>query len=240
LQAFFGLFILAVFEKIQAQIINKNNMENTTKNVAINTSAKPVQNVPANVLKNAPTNASKNPQELHDEFVRLGGFRFKLKNKMLLILPDIYASGIWKKYAGSIVEYAGRYGDIAKTSVIKRLRLEENLVDKPCLRATIGKVGIHKVAMVAKITTPETDSAMAENVLNMSKVAIQILSKELRMENSQSQNNQNLELQLSQNPQEPSESPKLQNPLCNAVPTIKKIELDEESTFLFLKLKAKT
>lgn len=65
-------------------------------------------------------------QQLHYEFVRLGGMRFKLKNRMIAILPEIYASAIWKKYAGSIIEYAGKYGDIAKTTVIKRLRLEEN------------------------------------------------------------------------------------------------------------------
>lgn len=139
--------------------------------------------------------------------------RLKLKNKMLAILPQIYESGIWKKYAGSIVEYAGKYGDMAQTTVRKRLRLEENLKDKPFLKAAIAKIGVHKVAMVAKIATPETDQALAERVLNMSKMAVQSLSKELRAG---------------------------QNSLpCKAVAITKKIEMDEESTFIFLKLKAK-
>jgi hypothetical protein len=156
--------------------------------------------------------------------------RFKLKNKMLAILPEIYESGIWKKYAGSIVEYAGKYGDISKTTVIKRLRLEENLKDKPCLKASIEKVGIHKVAMVAKITTPETDKAMAENLLNMSKIAVQSLSKELRSEKRGGED-VHTDAQLSFVDDEPS--------LCKAVALTKKMEMDEESTFLFLKLKAK-
>lgn len=148
----------------------------------------------------------RNAQELHYEFVKLGSQRHALKNRLLYILPDIYESGVWKKYAGSIVEYAGKFGDIARTTVLKRLRLEENLENKPFLRAAIEKVGVHKVAMVAKIATPETDKALAEDVLNMSKMAVQSLSKELR---------------------------------TGAVAITKKIELDEETTFLFMKLKAK-
>jgi hypothetical protein len=156
-----------------------------------------------------------NAQKLHQEFIRLGSMRHKLKNRMLAILPEIYKSGIYKKYSGSIVEYAGKFGDIAKTTVIKRLRLEKNLEDKPFLKAVIEKVGVHKVALVAKIATSETDKIFAEKVENMSRVAVQSLSKELRAgENGYGQ-------------------------LCHAVPRTAKIELDEESTFLLMKLKAK-
>ena len=153
-------------------------------------------------------------QKLHHEFVRLGSMRFRLKNKMLAILPEIFTSGIWKKYAGRIEEYAGKYGDISNSTVKKRLRLEENLSDKPFLKAAIATIGVHKVAMVAKITTPEMDKAMADKLCNMSKIAVQSLSKELRAGQNQSS-------------------------LCSAVPLTKKIELDENSTFLFLKLKKK-
>ena len=154
-------------------------------------------------------------QKLHQEFVQLGGMRHKLKNRMLAILPEIYKSGIYKKYAGSIVEYAGKFGDIAGTTVIKRLRLEKNLENKPCLKAAIEKVGVHKVALVAKIATAETDKSFAENISNMSRVAVQSLSKELRAAQAS-------------RPQ-----------ICRAVPRTTKIELDEESTFLLMKLKAK-
>ncbi len=101
----------------------------------------------------------KDAQQLHYEFVKFGRMRHSLKNKMLAMLPDIYKSGIWKKHAGSIVEYCGKYGDIARTTVVKRLRLEENLIDKPFLRAAIEHVVVHKVAMVAKVATAETDKS---------------------------------------------------------------------------------
>lgn len=178
---------------------------------------------PSTQISRASSLASSTAQQLHHEFVRLGSLRLKLKNKMLAILPEIYESGIWKKYAGSIVEYAGKFGDIAKTTVIKRLRLEENLEGLPCLKAAIEKIGIHKVAMVAKITTSEMDEAMAEKLLDMSKMAVQSLSKELRAEQIDSYDSA---VQKSAT-------------FCKAIPLTKKIELDENSTFLFLKLKKK-
>jgi hypothetical protein len=156
-----------------------------------------------------------NPQKLHHRFVQLGRNRLRLKNEMLLILPEIYRTGIYKKYTNSIVEYAGKFGDIGRSTVIKRLRLEKNLIGKPHLKEAIKEAGIHKVAMVAKIADNENEKLFAEKVKNMSKPAIQMLSKEIRGHN-------------------------LQNPiLCQASATKIKLELDEESTFLFLKLKNK-
>jgi len=161
------------------------------------------------------TNQNLSPKLLHKQFVQLGSRRHKLKNEMLAILPAIYKSRIYKKYASSIVEYAGKYGDISRSTVLKRLRLEDKLSTKPHLKAAIKEVGIHKVAMVASIATPETDALFADKVRNMSKSAVQTLSKELRSKSS------NI-----------SEESK-----CTAVPQTIKIELDEEMTFLFLKLK---
>lgn len=204
------------------------------------------------------------PQSIHHEFVRLGSMRLKLKNKMLAILPEIYKSGIWKKYAGTIGEYAGKFGEIAGTTVEKRLRLEVNLKNKPCLQAVIEKVGVHKVAMVAKTTTPETDQLMAEKLCNMSKMAVQSLSKELRANQSRDRQNRDCaervsEMQLSlggsnfSGPRFCFNDDNLTNhgldfsdqnsanssSPCQAIPLTKKIELDENSTFLFLKLKQK-
>ena len=177
-------------------------------------------------------------QKLHNEFIKLGGMRHKLKNRMLAILPEIYKSGIYKKYAGSIVEYAGKFGDIAKTTVIKRLRLEKNLEDKPCLKATIEKIGVHKVALVAKIATAETDKAFAENISNMSRLAVQSLSKELRVKEAYQKSGEQFRYQMNFNDSQVC-SNKNQAQFCHAIPRTTKIELDEESTFLFMKLKTK-
>ncbi|MFH1284342.1 MAG: HNH endonuclease signature motif containing protein [Candidatus Peregrinibacteria bacterium] len=153
-------------------------------------------------------------QKLHLEFVKLGMMKRKLTNRMLLILPEIYESRIYKKYASSIVEYAGKFGGISKTAVEKRLRLEKYLENKPVLKAAICEVGIHKVSLIATLATPETEEIFADKVKNMSKSAIQTLSKELRMKESLT----NIEP-------------------CQAKAEKIVLELDEEMTFMFLKLK---
>ena len=152
-------------------------------------------------------------KNLHLEFVRLGRERRGLLNRMLLILPEIYESGIWKKYASDIYEYAGRYGGIGRSSVEKRLRLERHLDGKPCLKAAIEKVGVGKVALVASLASSTNEKMFADKALNMSKSALQTLSKELRGSEGI-------------------------NP-CKAVAQTITIELDEEMTFQFLKFKKK-
>ena len=48
----------------------------------------------------------KNANEIHKEFVRLGRNRRRLTNKLLMLLPEIFESGIYKEKGGtSIVEF---------------------------------------------------------------------------------------------------------------------------------------
>ena len=113
----------------------------------------------------------------HEEFVKLGKEKRQLTYKLLNLLPEIYESGIWKKYAKDIYEYAGRYGGIGRSSVEKRLSLEKHLENKPQLKSAIEKVGIHKVALMATIVTPTNEKMLADKALNMSNSALQTLSK---------------------------------------------------------------
>ncbi|MFH1533664.1 MAG: hypothetical protein ABID64_01925 [Nitrospirota bacterium] len=121
-----------------------------------------------------------------------------------------------KKYATSIFEYAAKFGGLSRSAVETRLRLEPNLADKPHLKAAIKEVGVNKVAMIARLATPETDEIFADKIRHMSKPAVQTLSKELRKKENITDET-----------------------VCQAVPEKIKLELDEEMTFLFLKLKEK-
>ena len=91
----------------------------------------------------------KNPSALHKRFTQLGKQRHKLLHQLLAILPEIYESRIYKKYASSIFEYASKFGGIPRSSVEKRLRLEKHLENRPILKEAIEDVGVNKVAMVA-------------------------------------------------------------------------------------------
>ncbi len=141
---------------------------------------------------------------LHKQFIQLGREKNKIQYKLLNLIPEIFRTEIYKKYAKTIEGYAWRFAQIPESVVQKTLKLEKHLEDKPLLKAAISQVGIHKVAMLA--TIPEPDELLADKVLHMSKPAIQQLSKELRGK-----------------------------PVAQTIT----IQLDEEMTTLFLKLKKK-
>lgn len=155
---------------------------------------------------------SENKNLLHLEFIRLGRERHKITYKLLALLPKIYKSGIYQeKGFSSIFEYSFKLAGLSESLVKKALKLDEHLRDKPYLQKMIASQGIHKVALVAKIATPQTDSFFADKVENMSKNAIQELSKEIR------QKNEGIKFQKEN----------------------MKIEFDDEMEFLFLKIKNK-
>jgi hypothetical protein len=162
-------------------------------------------------------------KDLHKEFVILGRERNKITYKLLALLPEIEKQKIYKNHGcATIVEYAGKFAGLSKAVVLKALKLHENLKDKPFLQKAIETQGIHKVALIAKIATPETDKAFADKVENMSASAIQTLSKELRREDIKLTHSSDFVVKK-----------------CQAAPTKMTIELDPEMQFLFLKLKNK-
>ncbi|MBI5753967.1 hypothetical protein HZA40_02375 [Candidatus Peregrinibacteria bacterium] len=131
-------------------------------------------------------NSKQNNKDLHRIFVKLSFDIIKMKNKLISLLLEIYEQKIYKNYSClTIYEYAFKYAKLSKEVVDKAVRTLKHLENKPCLKGAIETQGIHKVALVATIATPETDAAWADKLKNMSKPAVQELSKEVRykMEN---------------------------------------------------------
>lgn len=120
-------------------------------------------------------------EDKHKQFVKLGRKRNQITYKLLALLPEIFKSEIYKKHGcATIEEYAGKFAGLSPGVVKKALGLEKKLEDNPFLQAAIETQGVHKVAIVASLATPETDKALADKVENMSKGALQQLSKEIR------------------------------------------------------------
>lgn len=120
---------------------------------------------------------------LHLQFVRFGKERHRVTYKLLALLPKIYENKIYhEKGFATIEEYAGKLAGLSKGVVQKTLRIVKHLENKPELQKMIKTQGIHKVAIVAKFATPETDSDFADKVEHMSKSGLQELSKEIRIE----------------------------------------------------------
>jgi hypothetical protein len=117
---------------------------------------------------------------LHQKFLQLAAEKNKITYKMVQLLPEIYKSGLYLKYAHTIQGYALRYGGIPESTVNKILKLDQRLSGKPLLKQAIATVGVHKVAMVANLVTKKNEALFVEKLQTMSSSAIQQMSKELR------------------------------------------------------------
>jgi len=116
--------------------------------------------------------------DLHQQFVQLGRSKQKIQYRLLALLPKILKSGIYLKYARTIEGYAWRFVQIPESVVKKALNFK--LEGLPHLQAAVATVGVHKVAMLAKVATPENEEMLVDKLKNMSKEAVQVLSKEMR------------------------------------------------------------
>lgn len=184
-------------------------------------------------------------KELHLKFRKLGYDRRKLTNELLALLPEIYARGIYKKYAATIVEYAGKFGGLSKGVVIKRLRLEKTLEGKPKLKSLIVSEGVHKVALVAGLATSNNEEMWADKVENMSKEALFELAKEVRYK--EKMRNEAVVDGLFEDVRGGGDEGEVKSEkrmvaesgsvLCLAAPQTMKITLEGDLLFLFLKLK---
>ncbi len=120
-------------------------------------------------------------KEIHHRFRGLGREHRAIINQLVAMLPEIDKREIYREHGcASIYEYAGKYGGLSYSVVQKALWVEEKLTDAPKLKEAIKTEGIHKVALFATLATKENDEALADKVRNMSKPALQELSKELR------------------------------------------------------------
>jgi hypothetical protein len=145
---------------------------------------------------------------LHQQFLILGRERNKVTYKLLALLPQIYKQKIYEKHGyATIYEYAGKLAGLSHSTVQKALNLEKKLENKPLLQKAIEKHGVHKVAIIANLATPKTEKMFVDKITNMSKPALQQLSKELR------------------------------GKITGKIQTSWQIEMDEEMMKTFLKLK---
>lgn len=118
---------------------------------------------------------------LHQEFISLNFQIIGMKNRLMSLLLKIYEQEIYKKHGCStIYEYAFKYAKLSKERVRKALRTLKNTENTPQIRAKIETCGLDKVALVAKLATPENQHIYAEHIENMSTPALQAFTKEIR------------------------------------------------------------
>ncbi len=173
---------------------------------------------------------------LHQEFRKLAFDINKMKNRLMMLLLEIYEKEIYKQHGCStIYEYGFKYAKLSKETIQLALRTLKNTEDKPLLREKIKTQGIYKVSMVAKLATAETDKLYAEHVENMSKPALAEFAKEMRSAEESMRFQEK-----SQTESDDGSQPKFYKKYhmkCHAVAPKMTIELDEEMQILFNQLK---
>jgi hypothetical protein len=105
---------------------------------------------------------------LHQQFLTLGRERHKITYKLLALLPQIYKEKVYEaKGFATIYEYAGKLAGLSHSTVEKALKLDEKLRDKPLLQKAIETQGVHKIAIIASLATPENEKMFADKVENI-------------------------------------------------------------------------
>jgi len=177
--------------------------------------------------------------ELHKKFSQLGHERNRLTYELLTLLPEINRLKVYEKYGyPSIITYAGVVGGLSENVVKKRLNLEKHLENLPALKETVAKQGIHKVAIIASLATPSTEKEWVNRVKNMNKNDLQELAREIRDKENERELGLFSTTATEAAPGTASEATPETAP-CQAIQPKLTIELDEETRFLFLKLKKK-
>lgn len=117
---------------------------------------------------------------LHSKFRQLAKEKNKITYRLLALLPKIYASGEYKKYAYTIEGYAFKFAQIPESTVRKTLNLHNKIKDKPKLLESVKHLGVHKVSLLANIVNESNEELIVQKLQSMSKAALQEMSKELR------------------------------------------------------------
>lgn len=120
---------------------------------------------------------------LHQQFKHYGGLSLKYRNKCIGMLPEIYNTGIYRRYGfHTIYEYGSKLAGLSHDTIRKVLNLHEQLKDAPVLRAELeqGQIGWSKIKTVASIVKPDNEQILVEKIKTMPKSALEVLVREVK------------------------------------------------------------
>lgn len=116
------------------------------------------------------------------------------KNHFVALLPEVAKRGIHKTHGfATIVEFAAKVGGVGQKTVEAVFQVENLLNDKPALKNLVPEIGVNKVRIVATIATTENQNLLAKKVKEMSKSALEVWTREVRLMREQGLLNEKLE-----------------------------------------------
>ena len=97
------------------------------------------------------------------------------------LLPEVNRRSLYKKKGcTSIFEFAAKLAGISEEQVRVVLRLEKRFEKTPTLQKLLvaGEVSVHKLARVVSIATPDNEEALAAQVKELPKMALETLIRD--------------------------------------------------------------
>lgn len=116
------------------------------------------------------------------------------KNHFVALLPEVAQRSLHKTHGfATIVEFATKVGGVGRKTVEAVFQVENLLNDKPVLKELVATVGVNKVRIVATIATTENQNLLAKKVREMSKNALEVWTREVRLMREKGLLNEKLE-----------------------------------------------
>ncbi|MFA5829442.1 MAG: hypothetical protein WC843_03030 [Candidatus Gracilibacteria bacterium] len=120
-------------------------------------------------------------KELHQTAQRFGAQSRKAQKEFAAFLPEINKRKLFLEHKfQTICHYAAVVGGLSKKAVLKVLKVNEKLQDKPLLQALIAEQGWSKLGVISNVATVETQEFWKEKVESMSKSTLETFVQEMK------------------------------------------------------------
>jgi len=112
----------------------------------------------------------------------VGGQARIWKNHFVALLPEVAKRGIHKTHGfATIVEFAAKVGGVGRKTVETVFQVENLVSDKPALKNLVPEIGVNKIRIVATIATQENQNILAKKAREMSKGALEVWTREVKI-----------------------------------------------------------
>lgn len=142
-------------------------------------------------------------EELYQLCKKWGKKALEARRKFAGLLPEVFKRKLYeKKGFSSIFEFAAKLAGMSKEQVNLILRLDRVFEDKPVLKEALvsGEMSANKLVRVVSIATKENQEELFQAIKLLSNRAIEVLVRDIKMDNLNSDDKESLTLNGSTKP----------------------------------------
>lgn len=128
---------------------------------------------------------------LLEQCVKFGREALLWRNKFRALLPEVERRRLYvRKGYKSVYEFGERLAGLSMAQVAESLNVAGRLEDKPVLKSLLesGEVSVNKIIRVMSIATIENESELAEKVQLLSKNALEVFVRDVKLSQESASN----------------------------------------------------